>query len=87
MCTEQYLDIVQTAHIVVVDGNQSHLVKSLTLHAVVYDVAKTIEGVSFCQFLLCFLDGSSHSEAKATAVVYLDLQHIRRRIYLPNCLK
>ena len=72
MGTQQHLDAMQLSHIVVVNGDKSHLFEAFTLHAVVYDVAQTIEDVALGQFLLSFLDSGSHTEAEAAAVVNLD---------------
>ena len=75
MGPQQHLHVVELAQVVVVDGDQTHLPKALTLHAVVNDIAKTVEGLSLCQFFLGFLDGGGHSEAETTAFIYFYLNH------------
>ena len=42
MGTQQYLDIMQLAHIIVIDGDQSHLAQTITLHTIVDDITKTV---------------------------------------------
>ena len=73
MRTQQHLGMMQLAQLVVVDGDESHLAQSLTLHTVMYDIAQAIELVALGQFLLSFLDGGGHSEAEATAFVDFNL--------------
>ena len=73
MRTQQHLGMMQLAQLVVVDGDESHLAQSLTLHTVMDDISQAIELVALGQFLLGFLDGGGHSEAEATAFVYFNL--------------
>ena len=75
MCTQQHLDIVEFTHLVVIDGDKSHLTKTLTLHAVMNDIAKAVEGLALSKLCLGFLDGSRHAEAEATAFIYFYLNH------------
>ena len=42
MGSQQYLDVMELAHLLVVDGNKSHLSQSLALHAIMYNVAQAI---------------------------------------------
>ena len=78
MGTQQYLHVMQLAHIVVVDGDQSHLSQTFTLHSVVYDITEAVEGLALCQFFLGFLYGGGDSEAEATTFIdfYLNHSHI-----------
>ena len=69
MGTQQHLDMVKLAHVVVVDGDESHLTQALALHAVVHDIAETIEGLALCELFLGFLNGGGHSETEATAFI------------------
>ena len=46
--TQQNLHIVQLAHIVVVDSDQSHLAQTFALHTVVDDITETVEGLTLC---------------------------------------
>ena len=48
-----------------VDGHKSHLLQTVTLLAVVYDVAQTIELSLFGKFLFRLADGTRHTEAEA----------------------
>ena len=75
MGAQQHLHIVELAHLVVVDGNESHLAQTIALHAIVHDIAQTIEGASLRQFFLGFLNGGGHSETEATAFIDFDLKH------------
>ena len=75
VCAEQHLHIMQMAQLLMVDGNESHPFQPLTLHAVVHDVTQTVERGALGQFLLGLADGSGHSEAETTAIVYFYLQH------------
>ena len=65
VCTQQHLGVVNVAHLLVVDGHESHLLKAVALLAVVYDVAQTIELSLFGELLFCLSDGSRHTEAEA----------------------
>ena len=67
---------MQLAHLLMVDSDKPHPTQTVTLHAVVNDITKTIEGGARSQFLLSFLDSSGHSKAKAATVVNLNLKHI-----------
>ena len=58
-----------------VDGDESHLAKPLTLHAVVNDIAKTVELAARRQLFLGFLNGCGNAEAESTSVVNLYFQH------------
>ena len=69
MSTEEYLGIMQRLQVIMVDGDEAHLPQPLTLHAIVHDIAQTVERLACCQFLFCFLDGCRHAEAEAAAVV------------------
>ena len=40
--TQQHLHVVQLAHIIVIDGDQSHLAQTITLHTIVDDITKTV---------------------------------------------
>jgi hypothetical protein len=73
MGTEQHFHMVQAAHLIMVNGNQSHLPQSLTLHAIVNNISQAIELGTLGQLFLGFLDGGGHSEAEATAVVDFNL--------------
>ena len=75
MSTEQHLDIVQLAHLVVVDGNESHLTQTLTLHTIMHNITETIELRALGQLFFGLFDGGGHSKAEATAVVYFYLYH------------
>ena len=72
MGTEEHLGTVELRQFVVVDGDESQLAQSLTLHAVVNDIAKTIKCTTTSQLFLSLLNGRGHAEAKAAAVVNLD---------------
>ena len=54
-----------------INGDESLLVQSLYLHAVVYDVAQTVECITLGKLLLRLLYGGSDSEAEAATLVYL----------------
>ena len=56
-----------------VNGDQSHLAQPVTLHPVVYNVAKTVKAIAFGQLLLSLLDGGSDTKAEAATVVYFYL--------------
>ena len=75
MRTQQHLDVMQLTHLVMIDGDESHLAQTLTLHTVMYDISQAIELLALSQFLLRFLDGRSHSKTETTAVIYLNLYH------------
>ena len=83
MGPQQHLDVVQPGHLSVVDGDEPHLAQALTLHAVVHDVAQAVERTPLGQLLLGFLNGSSHAEAEAAAVVYLYLELLMIHAVLP----
>ena len=68
--------MMQMSHLLVVDGDESHLPQALTLHAVVHDVAQTIELGALGQFLLGLPDSCRHAKAETTAFVNLDIQHL-----------
>ena len=77
MCAQQHLHAMQLAHLLMVNGDESHLAQPLALHTIMYDITQAIERVTLGQFLLCLLDGSSHTKAETTATVYLDAKIIR----------
>ena len=74
--TQQHLHIVEVAHVIMVDGDESHFPETITLHTVVHDIAEAVECLTLCQFFLGFLDGGGHTKAETTAVVNFDLNHI-----------
>lgn len=67
MGSEQHRCIVESLKLLMIDGHQSLVSKTLHLDTVVHDVAKAIEGIARLEFFLRFVDGSGHTEAKATA--------------------
>ena len=69
---QQHLHVVQLTHLVVFDGDESHLPETVTLHAIVYDVTQTIEFIAFCKFLLSLSDGGGHAKAEAAVAVDFD---------------
>ena len=71
--SQEHLDVVELAHLVVVDGDESELCQAVALHAVVHNVAQAVELVALGQFFLCLADGCRHTEAKSAAAVYLYL--------------
>ena len=73
MGTEQDLDTMKLSHLLMIDGCKSSCMKALHLHAVMHNITQAIEFATLCQFLLRLLDGSGHTEAKTTAIVYLNL--------------
>ena len=75
MSTKENLYVMQLAHLVVIDGNESHLTQALALHTIMNNIAEAIELIALGQLFLCFLDGGGHSEAETTAVVDFNLQH------------
>ena len=78
--TQQHLHIMQLAHIVVVDRDQSHLAQAFALHTIVDDITETIEGLALCKFLLSFLNGGGHTEAETTAFIDFYLYHFFKRL-------
>ena len=75
MGPQQHLDIVELAHLVVVDGDESHLTEALTLHTIMHNITEAVEFRPFGELFLGLLDGGGHSEAEATAFVYFYLNH------------
>ena len=75
MSTQQHLHIMQFTHLLMINGDESHLSQALTLHAVMHNIAQTIEFLALSQFLLCFLNGRGHAKTETTAVIYLYLNH------------
>ena len=75
VCTQQHFDIVQTCHVVVVDGDKAHLAQTLALHTIMYNVTQTIERSALCQFLFCLLNGSGHAETEAATIVDFNFKH------------
>ena len=80
MGTQQHLHVVQLTHVVVVDGDESHLTQTFTLHTIVYDITETVEGLALCQFFLGFLNGGGHTEAEATAFIDFYLNHFFNKL-------
>ena len=70
MGTEQHLGVVELFQLLVVDGDEAVVVKPFHLHAVVNDVAETVERLARSQFFFRFADGCSHAEAEAAAGIY-----------------
>ena len=75
MGTQQHLDIVQRLHLLMVDGDEPHAAQTFTLHAIVDNVAQTIECLAGGQFFFCLADGGGHAKAETTATVYFYLYH------------
>ena len=73
MSTQQYFHVVQLAHLVVIDGDESHVAQALTLHTIMHYITQAIELIALGQLFLGFLDSGSHTEAETTAVVNLNL--------------
>jgi hypothetical protein len=72
MGTKQHLSVVQFAHLVVIDGNKSHLAQAFALHTVVHNIAQTVKGFALSKLFFGFLDSGGNSEAETTAVIYFD---------------
>ena len=70
MGTEQHLGVMELFQLLVVDGDEAVAVESFHLHAIVDDVAETVERLTRCQLFFRFADGSGHAEAKAAAGIY-----------------
>ena len=75
MGTKQHLDVMQLAHIVVINGNESHIAQAVTLHAIMHNITKTIERIALCQLFFSLFDGGGYTKAETTAAVYLYLYH------------
>jgi len=71
MSAQKDLHIVQLPHLIVLDGDQSHLAQPVTLHAVMHNVAQTIEFIAFGEFFFGLSDGGCHTETETTATIYL----------------
>ena len=71
MCPEQNFHIMQLGKFFMVDGNESHLLQTLTLLTVMYDVSQAIERIALCQFFLCLLNGGCHSKAEAELKIFV----------------
>ena len=69
MCTQQHFHVMKLAQLVMINGDESVFVESFHLHAVVYNVSKTVECTPFGQFFLGFLDGCGHAKTETTAIV------------------
>ena len=76
MGAQQHLHIVELAHLFVVDGDEPHRAEAFTLHAVVDDIAETIEFGTLGKFFLGLFNGGGHSEAEATA--FIDFYYHRK---------
>ena len=76
VCTQQHLDVVQLSQLIVIDGDEALCVKAFHLDGIMHNVTQTIQGGTGCQFLLCFLDGGSDTEAETAAFVYLNVHFI-----------
>ena len=68
--TEQHLGVMELLELLVVDGDKTVVVKPFHLHAIVNDVAETVERLARSQFFFRFADGCSHAEAEAAAGIY-----------------
>jgi len=81
MGTEQDLGIVDVAHLVVIDGDEPHLLQAVALLAIVHDVAQAIEPFLLRKFLLSLADGTRHTETKARTLVdfYFHAAKIRNK--------
>ena len=73
MGSQEYLDVVQATQVVVVDGDEAHVLEAFALHAVVYDVTQAVEGRALGEFFFGFAYGSGHAEAEAAAAIDFDL--------------
>ena len=73
-------------HLFMINGNQSHVFKSFTLHSIMNDITKTIKFLSGRQFLLGLLYGCGNSETETTTLVYLYLKQnlMNYRLYMMN---
>ena len=58
-----------------VDGHQPVGMQAFHLHAVVHNIAKTIERATVGKLFLSLLYGSGHAKAETAAVVYFYLKH------------
>ena len=76
MSPQQHLHIMQLAHLIMFDGDESHLTKTVTLHAVMYDIAQTIKLIAMSQFFLSLPDGSRHTETEPTTTINFNLNHL-----------
>ena len=74
MCAQQHLSIMQGLQLLVINRLKPLLMQAFNLHAIVYDVAQTIEFAAFGQFFLRLADGSGNSKTETTAIVYLNIQ-------------
>ena len=73
MGTKQYLHAMQLLHLLVVDGDESCFMQSFHLHTVMHDISQAVEFTAFLQLFFSFLDGSGHTKAETTAVIYFYL--------------
>lgn len=70
MCTQEHLGVMQLFELLMVDGNEPLLMQAFHFHAIVNDVAETVERLARCQLFFCFANGCGHAEAKAAAGIY-----------------
>jgi hypothetical protein len=80
--TEEHLHVVELTHVVVVDGDEAHILQAFALHTVVDNIAKAIElggwrlqipsNVLGSEFFFGLADGGGHTETEATARVNFD---------------
>ena len=64
MRTQQHLRIMQLLEVVMINGNQTHLSQSFTLHPVMNDIAQTVQRTTFRQFLFRLAYGRGHTETE-----------------------
>ena len=78
VCSQQHLHVPQLKELLVVNGDKSHLLETLTLHPVVHNVPQTVEFSAPLQFFFGLADGSGDTETEPTATVnlYLQLLHL-----------
>jgi hypothetical protein len=71
--TQQHGDVMQPGQLLMIDGDESVLVQSLHFHAVVHDVAETVEPLPGSELFFSFFDGSGYAEAETAATIYFYL--------------
>lgn len=67
--TEQDVAVVELVELVVVNGLQAHVLQTVALGAVVYDIAEAVELLTVFEFVFRLAYGAGHSEAETASFV------------------
>ena len=75
MGTQQDFHVMQLLQLLMGDGLEPAVGKTVHLGGIVYDIAQTVEMPTLVEFLFGLADGGRHTKAESRPLVNLDDSH------------